>query len=343
MTTTVRRRLPSMNTPPEDFIRIRPDRLRDFATGAFCEVGMPEEDAQLLAGLLVVSDLRGVFSHGTWACQYYVSQFRDGKLNVRPRVSIVGQTDTTATLDGDGGLGYFPAMRAAHVAAGKAKKQGVAVAVTRNHGHIGSAGHYSRAISAEDCIGLCASAAWSGGSSEARVTLAGGGSPISVAVPTGDEPPLVPDMGLYLYLPENEFVELFERLPDAFIKFLGLSSACQALAGVLAGIHSERPTDGPYFEGATQGAFLFAIDISRFVPIDEFKRQMDAYVAMAQRMKPFPGYERAELPGGPEARREREYAAAGIPVGPKHRASLDAVAQELGIATVTDRPWVGMA
>ena len=84
--------------------------------------------------------------------------------------------------------------------------------------------------------------------------------------------------------------------------------------------------------------FATAIDIARFVPIDEFKRQMDAYVAAAQKMKPFPGYERAELPGGPESRREREYAAAGIPIGPAHLASLDAVAQELGIAAVTDRP-----
>ena len=139
-------------------------------------------------------------------------------------------------------------------------------------------------------------------------------------------------MGLHIYLPESDFVELFGRIPDTFLKFLGLSCACQALAGVLAGVHAH---DRPCFEGATQGAFLIAIDVTRFMPIDDFKRQMDAFIAAAQKMQPFPGYERAELPGGPEARREQEYATEGIPVGSRHQGVLDRVAEELGIPTVT--------
>jgi len=311
-----------------------PDRLREFVRAAFRKVGMPVDDAQLLSETLVASDLRGVFSHGTIATHYYVSQFREGKLNVCPQPSIVNETDTTAALDGDGGLGYFPAFRAAHLAAEKAKAHGVAVAVMRNHGHIGAAGHYSRVISAAGCIGMCASASWSGRSPDLSVRYAGGGSPISFAVPAGDEAPLVPDLGLHFYLSEDDFTELFDRLPDAFIKFLGLSSACQALAGVLAGVHSQPATGEPRFEGATQGAFLLGIDIARFVPIDDFRRQMDAYIAAAQKMQPLPGHERAELPGAPEARRESDYSVQGIPLGTRHRAVLDKVAQELGISEI---------
>ena len=324
-----------MNAPPTDFVRIMPERLREFAQAAFRSLGMPAEDAELLSSLLVASDLRGVFSHGTIAMRYYVSQLREGKLNIQPQTSIANETDTTVALDGDGGLGYFPAFKAAHMAAEKARKHGVAVAVTRNHGHIGAAGHYSRVISEADSLGMCMSASWPGRSPDLSVRYAGGGSPISFAVPTGDEPPLVPDMGLQLYLSDSDFVELFGRLPAAFIKFLGLSSACQALAGVLAGVHSERAPGRPHFEGATQGAFLAAIDIGRFLPFDEFKRQMDAFIAAAQKMQPFPGYERAELPGGPEARRQSEYSAHGVPVGPKHRAVLDKVARELGVPRLT--------
>ena len=320
-----------MNAPPTDCMRIMPDRLREFTRAGFCKLGMPQEDAQLLSSLLVASDLRGVFSHGTVATRYYISQFREGKLNIRPKPTVVSETTTTAVLDGDGGLGYFPAFRAAHLVTEKAKEHGVAVATTRNHGHIGAAGHYSRVISAADCVGICASAAWSERALDLSVRYAGGGSPISFAVPTGDEPSLVPDMGLHFYLSNDDFTELFDRLPDAFIKFLGLSSACQALAGVLAGVHSHSPR----FEGATQGAFLVAIDVSRFMPIDEFKDQMDAHIAAAQKMQPLPGYEKAELPGGPEARRESEYATDGIPVGTRHQGVLDQVAQELDIPKIT--------
>lgn len=324
-----------MNRPPTDFIRIMPDRLREFTRGVFRKLGMPADDAQLLSNALAASDLRGVFSHGTVATRYYISQFREGKLNICPKTSIVSETDTTVTLDGDGGLGYFPAFRAAHLVAEKAREHGVAVAVTRNHGHIGAAGHYSRVVSGADCVGICASAAWSERALDLSVRFAGGGSPISFAVPTRDEPPLVPDMGLHFYLPENDFAELFDRLPGAFIKFLGLSSACQALAGVLAGVHSQPAADEHRFEGATQGAFLVGIDVARFIPVDDFKRQMDAYIAATQKMQPLPGYERAELPGGPEARRESEYATSGIPVGSKHEAVLDEVAQEVGMHRIS--------
>ena len=320
-----------MNAPSAQCVRIMPDRLLEFTEAAFSKLGMPGEDAQLLSGLLVASDLRGVHSHGTRATGYYLNQFREGRLNICPKTTIVSETDTTVTLDGDGGLGYFPAHRAAHLVAGKAKERGVAVAVTRNHGHIGAAGHYSRIVSAADCIGICTSAEWSGRVLGRSVRHAGGGSPISIAVPTGDEPPLVPDMGLDFYMPDDEFADLFGRFPGAFIKFLGLSSGCHALAGVLTGVHAERPATTSRFAGATQGACLIAIDIERFLPIDEFKRQMDAYVVAAQKTRPFPGYERAELAGGPEARRERDYSVSGIPLAPRHQAVLDKVARELGI------------
>jgi LDH2 family malate/lactate/ureidoglycolate dehydrogenase len=69
--------------------------------------------------------------------------------------------------------------------------------------------------------------------------------------------------------------------------------------------------------------------------MDEFKREMDEYVRGARRMQPFPGYDRADLPGGLEWEREREWAMTGIPVGPGHRTGLEEIAGELGV----DVPW----
>ena len=49
-----------------------------------------------------------------------------------------------AIFDGDGGAGYLVATRATEAVIEKAKANGIAVASTRNHGHVGSAGIYAR-------------------------------------------------------------------------------------------------------------------------------------------------------------------------------------------------------
>ena len=53
-----------MNTPPTDGVRIHAATLRDFTRRIFAAVPLPAADAELVAELLVDTELRGVFSHG---------------------------------------------------------------------------------------------------------------------------------------------------------------------------------------------------------------------------------------------------------------------------------------
>ena len=62
-----------------------------------------------------------------------------------------------------------------------------------------------------------------------------------------------------------------------------------------------------------QGAFIAAIDISRFRPIDEYKAEIDQHIYDAQQMQPAPGYDRSDLPGGLEWEREQEWSEIGNP------------------------------
>jgi len=50
-------------------------------------------------------------------------------------------------------------------------------------------------------------------------------------------------------------------------------------------------------------------------------------------MKPFPGYNRAELTGGLEWQWEREYTRDGIPISLDHQESLEKIATKLEIET----------
>ena len=127
-----------VNLPPTVFTRVAATALRDYAYAILRHIDMPKEQAELLARLLVDSDLRGVHSHGTWQLARYISEIRSGGLNLRPDIRVVSETPAVLVLDGDGGLGYTPAWMATEAAIRKALATGLGAATTRHHGHFGA-------------------------------------------------------------------------------------------------------------------------------------------------------------------------------------------------------------
>ena len=330
------------NLPPRVFVRVLPAVLRDYAYAMLRHIDMPEDQAKLLARLLVDSDLRGIHSHGTWQLPRYIHEIRSGGLNLRPAIRVLSDSPAVTVIDGDGGLGYMPAWMATEAAIRKALATGLGAATTRHHGHFGAAGHYSRACAAAGCIGIVASAVQHGLTPGYCIWWAPSSPPISIAIPAGDQPPLVPDIGVYLtgVQPEN-LAEKFALLPDAFIKLLGFGAITQVLGGQLAGIYDYPPADQPQYQYATQGAFVLAMNIAHFLPPAEFRRQMEQYVAGCRSMRPFPGATQAELPGGFEWQREKDYARDGVPVSPEQRAELDHAAALSGFMTLDE--WLKQA
>ena len=317
-----------MNVVPKEFIRVMPDAMREFISSAFKKAGTTDEDADHMAHLLVLTDLRGVFSHGTQQTPGYVGMMLEGKVNPQPNIQCIDDSPTTAIYDGDGGMGHFASYHAAKAAVKKAKEMGMGAATSRNHFHFGSAGKYTRLALEEDCVGFAVSCHRFRHSPSGSITTATGASPMSFAIPSGDQPPIVVDMALSM-----DGGVAFEQCPAAFFKILGLSHVSHTLGGFLAGIWLfDQPPDPPkIWEGANQGAFIAAFDISRFRPIDEFKQEVDQHIHDARQMQPAPGYDRADLPGGLEWEREQEWSEIGIPIGEGHQNQLKSVAERVNI------------
>jgi LDH2 family malate/lactate/ureidoglycolate dehydrogenase len=323
-----------MNIPPKDALRVAPEPMREFVRAVFQKVGLSEEDAGLMARLLVLNDLRGVFSHGTRQVSAYVDHFQAGQLNPRPSVEVTLDAGSTFVVEGDGGLGYFPAWRAAGLLVERCREHGIAAGVTRNHGHIGAAGLYSRVPMEQGQIGYVTSGHELHLAPEKTVLNAAGGSPMSFAVPAGKEPPLVLDFGAMhdLYPGSPNVQELIRLAPSTVFRSLGLGMVCQSVGGFLTGV----PLGGTgeamrRWEAANQGAFLVAVDIGRFIAREVFLTQMEAYARQVREMQPLPGHEPATLPGGLEWERERDWAESGIPVGERHRAALTRVGELVGV------------
>ena len=322
-----------MNRPPDEFTPVMPEPLRKFIAAVFRHEGMPEERAALLAGLLVTNDLRGVFSHGTRQTPSYVNHFRRKELTPAPEVTIVQETPSSLLVDGGGGLGYFPSHLAAHRLAEKAKAQGIAMSLTRNHGHFGAAGIYSRIPLAQDLFCYVTSGHQLHLTPGQTILHAAGGSPMSFGLPTGEEPPFVLDFGAMhdLYPGSRHVDEVIRLAPSTVFRSIGLGAICQSLGGILAGVPADPARANRVWPGANQGSFMIAVDLSVFMPVEQFKAEMDDYSRQIRALTPLEGFQRSELPGQPEAEREQRYAVEGIPVSDRHADALRQLAVECGL------------
>lgn len=174
--------------------RIPLQRLFCFCTETLEELGVSHEDAQITAEVLVEADLRGIDSHGVARMNRYVTGIQQGMMRPKPNPETVHETQSTATIDADAGLGQPISHRAMQLAIEKARKHSLGFVAVRNSNHFGIAGYYAMMALEEDMIGICTT------NSEVLVvpTFARnavlGTNPIAIAVPAGKERPYVLDM-----------------------------------------------------------------------------------------------------------------------------------------------------
>lgn len=326
-----------MNLPPSDYISVPPLALQTFITEMGQTVGLPADKAALLAELLTANDLRGVFSHGTTQMATYARLLRDGILNNQPDVQVVKETPVSVLVDGDGGLGYFPSYQATQLLIEKAKSQGIAIVLTRNHGHFGAAGLYSRMTLPHDLLCFVTSGHQLELQPGGHLLSAAGGSPMSFSSPAGEEESLLLDFGaihdLYANSPHRD--EIIRLAPGTVFRSLGMGAICQSWGGFLAGVPLDPARAKRTWAGANQGSLVMAFRIDLFMEPQQFKHEMDEYVRAVRKLQPLAGFTESFLPGGVEAMRARTYREQGVPVGPQHKTRLEAVAQELGLQV----PW----
>ena len=170
------------------------ERLREFTEQVFRQLGVPQEDARVAADVLSCADRRGIDSHGVARLGTYVELLAAGRINPRPSPRIVRESPSTATLDGDNGLGLVVGPRANNLAMEKAEKVGTGWVSVCHTNHYGIAGYYPLRALERNMIG------WSmTNSSRGVAPLWGaermlGTNPIAIAFPGREEPAIVVDL-----------------------------------------------------------------------------------------------------------------------------------------------------
>ncbi len=167
--------------------------LHDFSRKTFLHFGVPDDDARLAADVLARSDLRGIESHGVARLHTYFDMLTLGRINPHPQVKIIRESPSTATVDGDNGLGLVVGPKANQIALDKAEAVGTGWVSVCHSNHYGIAGYYVLQALEREMIGWAMT-----NSTKLVAPLWGaermlGTNPIAIAFPGLREPPIVID------------------------------------------------------------------------------------------------------------------------------------------------------
>ena len=341
--------------------------LEAFIARALIAVGLPASDAEQVARLMILADLRGSDGHGIFRLPQYVRRIRAGGMNVRPNIRVAEETDATALVDGDNGMGHLVMRFAAEVAIEKAQRAGIGWVGVRRSNHAGPAALYAMMPLARDMIGIYMAVGnanhlppWGG------IELLLSTNPIAFAIPAGEEPPIVLDMATTVAaygkvktkaqrgepMPEGWMIDARgnsltdpKRAEEGFLlpiggyKGYGLALVFGLLAGTLNGAAFGRNVIDFNKDDKTPtntGQVIVALDVARFAPVEMFKRDVDKVIREMRESKKMIGVDRIRLPGEQSHATWLERSARGIPLNDALLNNLQQLATELGIEGITE-------
>lgn len=169
-------------------------QLAQFTTSVFLQIGCSPEHAKLATEVLLSADLRGIDSHGIARLTGYVRLWEAKRVNTKPDIKTLHETPSTATVDGDSGLGLIVAPHAMQIAIDKAIRVGTGWVSVQNSNHFGIAGYHAMMALPHDMIGICFTNASPLVAPTFSIERLLGTNPICVAIPAGEEPPFVADL-----------------------------------------------------------------------------------------------------------------------------------------------------
>jgi len=180
---------PADELPVVDF-----DYMKAFMKDVFLSYGVTPENAEVCADVLIESDKRGIDSHGLGRLKpIYCDRMDNGILFPDKPIDIVSESETTALVDGNLGLGLYIGPHCMQMAIDKAKKHGVGFVAVRNSTHYGIAGYYATMASSQGCVGLTGTNARPSIAPTFGVEPMLGTNPLTFGIPSTDEWPFVID------------------------------------------------------------------------------------------------------------------------------------------------------
>lgn len=306
-------------------MKIEINKWKSLCAKIFMNIGVCENDAQIIADAAITADERGVSSHGTVRLSTYYKRIEMGLINNKPNIKIDIDLPSFLHIDGDNGLGQVVSCFAVDEGVKRAKTNGSCCVSVRNTNHMGMLSYYAlRAVEKGVLVYITSNTppfvAAVGGAEPAVGT-----NPLCWGVPT-EKFPIILDMAISPARgkiknaatkgeaipegwaldkdgkPTTDALEALEGvlLPIAGPKGYGLGIIAEVLSGIVSGgkygSHMTHPLDD-YENMPDIGNFMLFIDIEKIMPKNEFDARMNDYITMIKSGKRSAGVSEIFLPG----------------------------------------------
>lgn len=302
---------------------------RELAETYLEKCGMPPTDAVIIADILLEAELRGRKTHGFIRLTGIKNRYEQGE---RTEIQVDMEEGMCARMDGGNQPGYLVAYRAMEIAIERAKRDGAGIVGIYNTSHCGMAGYYVDMARKADVIGLlfadCLPRITPEGGTEAIL----GTNPIAVGIPSNTVPILfdmstaaITNGDLLVAMREGEtiaegiaFDPEGEPTTDADAalkgsvrpfgghKGFGLALITQILAGALVNAATIPPP------GTNYGLLMITINPTSFVPLTQFKTEVDKLIARVKENRKESGVTEILIPGERAYRQRTVHLAEGI-------------------------------
>ena len=345
---------------------VNKDNLLVYTKDILEKAGVPEKEAFIVADELVKANLMGVDSHGILRIPQYLWQMEEKFIVPGANVKIVKETPVTAIIDADFGFGHVASRFAAEVVIEKAKKAGVACAISINSTHIGRLGSYTEQIARAGLIAFGTAGLYSSGpmapfgAAESRL----GTNPVSYAVPRYQDNPVVMD-GATTVVAEGKLRTYIQKglpVPEGWIRdghgndstdpndfykepkgtiypLGGKSGGAKGSAlGIMANLFSVALSNDDYWTCLKEGKkitsenslFLFAVDPDCFCGREVYEKQVKNHSDYIKSAKPATGFDEVLMPGEFEFKTAEKRSAEGIDIPDETWQGILQIAQDLG-------------
>lgn len=333
-------------------MRVKSAQLKEAAVEILKGFQATDEEAELVAESLVRADMRGIDTHGVYFLTLLSRRVDAGMIQVPTRVTVLKDDGATALIDGGNGLGQVAAHRAMELSIQKARTFGIGAVLVRNTNHVGILAFYAMHAARQGLVGIAMSNAAPSMAPWGGTEPFFGTNPIAIAVPNGTEEPVVLDMASSVVArgkirraermkepiplgwaldekgaPTTDPAAAMKGtlLPIGGPKGYGLALMIDLISGLLSGSHY-----GPQVRTFHQplgptgvGMCVIAVDIARFMPLDQFQLLLRTHLRAIRESKKAPGTSRIYLPGEIEAEGEKQSAANGVEVSAATTSSLN--------------------
>jgi LDH2 family malate/lactate/ureidoglycolate dehydrogenase len=338
-------------------------KVEEFCVNVLTKAGLSPDWSAIVAESLLCAELRGIYSHGVVRLESYIQRFEAGVMKIQAPITTEMDAQAVALLNANNTFGQIAGHKAMTLAIDKAKQYGAGVVAVKNSNHFGVAAYYAMMALKEDMVGCVLTNASPAMAVYGTKTPLIGTNPISVAIPAGDQLPIVLDMatsvvarGKIRYaaltghdIPlgwardsdgkptENAKAALKGSLePVGGVKGSALSLIIDVICGVLTdtvltgGVKNLTDISGP----AKAGHFFSALNVSRFIDLKLFKANMDQVI---KNIKSLPAVDGGPIymPGEIEYLCSRRRMEEGIPLEEEVVQLLNKVATRYGASPLT--------